>query len=1397
MTIPTLPLAVANGAEQTPAQHHPYRWRLHRGGITNVWFYWDNEFDFSGGRLVLRGTNGSGKSRALEMLLPFVFDADRRRMDATGSGKVRLEDLMRTGDDSSNRIGYLWVELTKDADDSQAEGTGREYLTVGAMVRHSKATSEAKAWYFTTPRRIGHDFSLQDDERIPLSRDALAEAIGSDRITDSPQVHRERIRTQVFGLTGESGKERFAGLLQLLHTLRSPDVGNRIDEGKLPLILSDALPPLSDAALLAAGEQLDGLKETRDAQKRLEEAQQHVGTFVAVYRKYATSQIAESATTADRAVRSATEAEQEAEAKRTEHDRLSHANDEQTLKVDSLDELEKELEAGITGIRESKAYQDIRDLDDREHRVRALAGTADIALDAASQQREHENELVTEADTKADDTVRAAEVSGDSFNTAREMLHRAGVTAPLPDTISARKSEQQTVTAMVRRSRTDDVEQLPRPTPAVVVLSPNDVPAALIQAGRVREAVASRVTHAGTRLTEAVRLDDERRKVETAEEKAEDAELRAAQAAEQAVSAEDDRDDIARALARGWRSWIAEPMSVELLSGIDWSATAVASLLVDVEALTGDGDPATLAELDDASSAAAAPVRDRHATALADLATADRVDAGERAELETEQGKLLAQHDPEPERPTWVTSAPDGGAPLWRTVDFADHVDARRRAGIESALLAAGLLTASVTDSGLTADDGQVLLAEAGPVAPSPLTDVLVVDAASPMPAERVTAVLSRISMGDRRHSTWIDVNGAWANGPLAGRHDGGAPRYIGAEARAAARLARLAEIDIALALLDEARQRRERERQVVRQRRQELVEHLRTSPRSQALATARSLAVNEARRAAKAAAERDRLSRAALALRHEWTTALSSHREKCAGFGLPSTPAELRSMRRDCEDAVRSVENVEATLQTLARSSAQHELALARVASASSKRETKETEAAAYWRTWHDQESALAAIRKSVGAAAEETKQRLRETEARLVSTRSQLGLAREKAAELGKHAAASGVESRAAADKVRERLGDLAHAAQLLTTQLALPGVAAATVGELSEQMSFAQATSADVDAMVRVVRAKLDRHGAGVDENALIRAQQTLERELSGTIDVHATIDNGIRLVELADATGHRTLMAAADELTRRCEEGAAALSDHEHRVFTDFVLGGVAEELRRRLDQADVLIKAMNASLASIRTSHGIGVKLRWELVAERDSQVARVRDLVRTADDVRPADDTIELTDLLKSMVSDAFLTDQSAGYAAHLTAAMDYRTWHEVQVIITGPAPGQERRISRRAKLSQGETRFVSYVTLFAAVDAYLSGLPDTDTALRLILLDDAFAKVDDRTIGELMGLLVRLDLDFAMTGHALWGCYPQVPALDCYEVRRREGTPAVTTHVHWDGHNRHLRAAR
>jgi hypothetical protein len=497
-------------------------------------------------------------------------------------------------------------------------------------------------------------------------------------------------------------------------------------------------------------------------------------------------------------------------------------------------------------------------------------------------------------------------------------------------------------------------------------------------------------------------------------------------------------------------------------------------------------------------------------------------------------------------------------------------------------------------------------------------------------------------------------------------------------------------------------------------------------------------------------------------------------------------------------ETAARACEQLAGRLAELSGRAERHHAQANRVGEATAARVTAEESADRDWRAWQRADAEFAALSENVGRDAARVRAELRAAEDQHQATVNALRDARNHEAHLREQAATAkenAKHTRSQADRVRDNLLTAAHE---LRRVIALPGLAAAALGSgAAVDLSLNQVTPSAVEASARSVTAAVDRRGGFADENALIRAQQALERDLSGTFDVLASVAGSVRLIELGDANGRRHPADAAADLTRRAEQGRSALSERERQVFTDFVLGGVAEELRRRLGQAKLLIDAVNASLATIRTSHGVGVRIQWNLTQDAATPIARIRQLVTLAGEVRTTEQTAELTDLIKDRVNLAFAADATAGYAAHLKAALDYRAWHEIGVIILGPAPGQERKISRRAKLSQGEIRFVSYVTLFAAIDAYLSGLPNTTQALRLILLDDAFAKVDDRTIGELMGLLVRLDIDFAMTGHALWGCYPQVPALDVYEVRRRDGTAAVTTHVHWDGRIRHLRAAR
>lgn len=215
---------------------------------------------------------------------------------------------------------------------------------------------------------------------------------------------------------------------------------------------------------------------------------------------------------------------------------------------------------------------------------------------------------------------------------------------------------------------------------------------------------------------------------------------------------------------------------------------------------------------------------------------------------------------------------------------------------------------------------------------------------------------------------------------------------------------------------------------------------------------------------------------------------------------------------------------------------------------------------------------------------------------------------------------------------------------------------------------------------------------------------------------------------------------------------------------------------------------------NRTLAAVRTSHGKGAHLEWRL---RDDTAAPAAVAARLlVDELRDEDADAELRDALLALIDAERAADPSAGYEQHLRSALDYRAWHRFAVAVTDAAqPGTARRLSSRLGLSQGEQRVISYLALFAAAAAHFEAIArETPSAPRLLLLDDAFAKVDEPTHGELLGLLVHLGLDFVLTSERMWGCFESVPSLDIYEAVRDPAHRGVAlVHFRWDGRQRHL----
>ncbi|MEU6127802.1 TIGR02680 family protein, partial [Saccharopolyspora sp. NPDC047091] len=254
------------------------RWRPSRAGILNVWRYYDEVFEFHNGRLLLRGPNGTGKSKALELLLPFLFDADLRanRLSTFGSAERTMHwNLMGAGASGVTRVGYAWLEFR----------CGDGWFTCGARLQASRHTAEVRADFFTTSRRVGADLRLVNGNGQPLTRTALEEALGErGTVHDTPAAHRDAVRAALFP---EFSEPRYEALITALLQLRTPKLSERLDPNLLSTLLSRALPPLGAAEISELAEGFERLDRRREQLARLDEQVRAAETVADRQRGYA------------------------------------------------------------------------------------------------------------------------------------------------------------------------------------------------------------------------------------------------------------------------------------------------------------------------------------------------------------------------------------------------------------------------------------------------------------------------------------------------------------------------------------------------------------------------------------------------------------------------------------------------------------------------------------------------------------------------------------------------------------------------------------------------------------------------------------------------------------------------------------------------------------------------------------------------------------------------------------------------------------------------------------------------------------------------------------------------------------------------------------------------------
>lgn len=1337
------------------------RFRLSRAGVLNVWQYDEQIFEFAGGRLLLRGSNGAGKSKTLEMLLPFVLDGDKARMTASGRHHTSLLWLMLDGYSGQNRAGYLWVEFARTDEDGRAET-----VTCGVGIRASQSARAASAWFFTYPGRVGEDLLLEDDAG-PLARERLRAVVEpAGQVFETARTYKQHVGRLLFGLEPTQYDE----LLRLLYWLRQPQVGEDIEPARLAEQLVQALPQLDDDAVRAAGDTFDELAafgEQLDRQRRSAEA---VAGFADVYAEYARQVLrGRGADLAGRHTERIGRA-RELERCRTRVDALTAEREAVESEIDAVRGERSRLGARLSELRADPLLRNQRELVSRRALAAELTravGDAGRVADRARRRAEQAGERV-HRDSAALRTDLAG--YGSAANAHATDLARAGARVPLP------------VPPALHEPRLD------RPGDAAGARAALSVHVAAVRGARP---VLGEL-RAAVQVVEAARggLDAAVAARGQAEEQAALAEQRAEEERGHLSDARLGADRAETAFGAALDAWRTDPRAVGFDPPAELSAETVPTLAVLARTAAA---PVLSARREEEKESGA-----RRSAATRELDAARELRAG-----------VAAEREPAPPAPPWVRDPRDAadGAALRQLVDFADGLDPAERAGLEAALEASGLLDAWVRADGavLSAERRDVVLPAGPTVTGGPsLAEVLVADppADGPVATHVVRGVLARVSFGrSERSFAAVGSDGSWHLGPLTGRSAKPDAQYIGATARSAERLRRLAELDAVIAATVEQRDAAAAVEQEARAAAAAVEAWLVAAPPTGELIQSWARLderIRTAERADRTAAEAEE---AAVRRRAAEATRRRTLDELAAAHGLPTEAGPLAARRESLRD-------LDAALATHADAASALDARLQRWAD----------DAAAWEEDLADAEQAAAAAAEGRGraqeakAAADELEETvgapLREIHERITAAESHdaelKGRESALAARIGTLLAKGGAAGQAATDaaaRLAEHEPVLAGAVTSLGELASTPGLLASGLGpgpemapgvfDLAAGFSAGHPVPAVVLSFARRL-AELPAPTSGGTETAVYTAWRDAASGPAGDVDPRVTEIGGALAVLGRDDAGERPIGELADRLAAAVARDAELLTDRERRLFEEHILGDLGESLRARRLESEELVTEMNALLRGVTTSQGIQVKLLWALRDDVAADARRAVELLGRPVGALLPDERRDLRDALHRLIEASRAEAPEDSYSEHLARALDYRRWFAFRIRYTRPEnAGTWHDLHRRSPLSQGEQKVVCYLPLFAAAAAHFSSLAGAAPhSPRFVLLDDAFPKIDVRTHPLLFGLLVQLDLDFVVTSERLWGDHATVPSLAIYEALRDPSERGIAQYRHtWDGH--------
>ena len=1370
------------------------RWQASRIGLINFWYYDEQEFPFVKGRMLLRGSNGSGKSVTMQSVIPLLLDGNMspERLDPFGSRDRKMSSYLLEEDDGRDeRTGYLYLEFKRRESDT--------WLTVGMGIRARRGKPLDK-WYFSLSdgRRVGKDFLLYKEigEKVTLSKKELENRIaGGGQVFDRQADYMEYVNRQIFGFeTVEEYKE----MIDLLIQLRTPKLSKDFKPSVVSDILSDSLQPLSDEDLRPMSEAIENMDTMNLNLKAREAGYQAAEKIQRVLDRYNRLTLFEKADRCCENQKKLSEAEREArsQAEETECSRKRVLALEQEIsELDARrDALEKE--------RESLSKSDAVSLKSRELDLASRIRTREGLLEEKRRQLDAKQEQYVELEgKKKQEEDRAYEKESELDGILEEMQSEAGEMSFEEHDFFQDELKENFNSAFSWDTHEAQFQKVKD------------------EIGRGTELLRG----AETRQREADELlkkrERQQRETDAAQRRESELESVLVQVEnewKEAIYSWNGRNEELNFTPEQMREMARFADEYGELSDFARVRQTAADLWIGRKGeISGE-------------------VR-RRQDELQDLENAHR-------EIEEELAQWESSREPEPPRSDAVRKnrerLREKGIPyqeFYKVVEFGQELsgDPERCGRLEEALLEMGILDALVIEEQYRE---QVMKADPGCAdrylfvqthhAEKSLLDVLDLnDSVNDIfMNQRITGILGNIGIsgseepegaasggfvhagfaGISASMTAVHPDGSYqigvVSGTVSGEHEAG---FIGVQAREKNRQAKIASCRELLAENEQKQEVLRGEVAVLEQRISRLQEEYESLPEDTDMREAWKM-LSEARRTVERMREEGaRLERELM----EVGEALGELKRQAAEIARKLyLTCSYETFRRADEAAsdyrqhfyqLRSGHElflqIRAHMEELGERQEilDGEMDQIRYEAGGVKKELKKEQ--------EEYDSILRQLEltdyEQIRQKLDECMEWLKEYPERLQSCVAEKTQNEERIRALSGQAAQN--EERIVELKRRAEYLETCFAAERSLHYVELPGEEAETEEPAEKIRSLLAGECRDMD-KEQIIRSMNQVY---FENRGFLTDYQIMQTELFEELDREAQKgDPSAKRLDIA--ARYQGVRIPFGRLLVHLEEEIAELKDlikaGDRELFEDILANTVSRKIRGKINSSNAWVEKMNSLMGAMNTSSGLKLNLRWRSrTAETEDQLdtKELVELLKKDYRLMREDEAAKLSAHFRSKVEEARRHARDSGgmisFYQVMKETLDYRKWFEFQLFFQkGGERVKELTNSVFGTFSGGEKAMAMYVPLFSAVVAkYQGGRPD---APRLISLDEAFAGVDNRNIRDMFRLMAEFQFDFIINSQVLWGDCDTLDALAIYQLLRPENAKFVTVMPYlWNGHAR------